>query len=97
MSKDVTLFVPGALWKRPPPPVKKPLRQLNPEEQARVARNKASVCIHMPDMVPFIKELHEAGMIDGWRGVGEVVFIDIEGQNTARTMITLEGNEHVTT
>jgi len=49
------------------------LLQLNPAQTAQVARNKALVCEHMPELVPFIKELHEAGMIDGWRGVGEVV------------------------
>lgn len=57
-------------------PVKRPLRDLNPAEQAKVARNKAAVYAHMPELVPFIKELHEAGMIDGWRGVGEVVLLD---------------------
>lgn len=56
-------------------PVKVPLRELNPAEQARVARNKAAVYAHLPEMVPFIKELHEAGMIDGWRGVGEVTLL----------------------
>lgn len=54
----------------------KPLRELKPEERARVARNKASVCARLPDMAPFFNELHEAGMIDGWRGVGEVVLLD---------------------
>ena len=50
----------------------RPLRQLNQAEVAQVARNKAAVYEHLPEAVPFIKELHEAGMIDGWRGVGEV-------------------------
>lgn len=50
----------------------KPLRPLSKAEQEKVAANRAAVYEHMPDMLPFFKDLHEAGMIDGWRGVGEV-------------------------
>ena len=63
---------------KPLPPYKDPprrvLRELNPAEQARVADNKALVYASMPELVPFIKELHEAGMIDGWRSVKVEIF-----------------------
>lgn len=62
-------FVPG----HPYPPLKiRPLRELSEREKEIVAVNRAAVYEHMPDMLPFFKDLHEAGMIDGWRGVGEV-------------------------
>jgi hypothetical protein len=66
----------GHFFIKPTSPFKEPvfrvLCALNPAEQARVAANKALVCEHMPEMVPIIRELHEAGMIDGWRSVGKV-------------------------
>lgn len=46
-----------------------PLCPLNAEEQEQVARNKATVYSHMPELLPWIKTLHEEKMIDGWRGV----------------------------
>jgi hypothetical protein len=90
----VELFVPGALWKRPPPPVKRPLKVLSAAESERVAENKAVVLKHMPELVPVIKELHEVGLIDGWRSVGAVVIHASTG--SARTDITNEGNGHGT-
>lgn len=51
---------------------RRPLRVLTKAEQDKIAANRAAVHEHMPELVPIIKELHEAGMIDGWRGVGEV-------------------------
>ena len=61
---------------KPEPPYaeipRRALLLLNPAQMEKVARNKAAVCEHMPELVPFIRELHEAGMIDGWRGVIEV-------------------------
>lgn len=53
-------------------PVRRPLRTLSVAEQAKVAENRAAVHEHLPEMLPFIKELHEAGMIDGWRSVVKV-------------------------
>lgn len=47
----------------------KPLKALSEAEQAAVAANQAAIYEHMPELVPIIKELHKAGMIDGWRGV----------------------------
>lgn len=58
-----------------PDPVRQPLRPLNDAELATVAQNKALVCTHMPEMVPIIKELHECGLIDGWRSVVKVVVL----------------------
>lgn len=67
------VFIPGRYFKRPSPPEKRPLRQLNPEELTAIAQTKALVHTHMPELVPIIKELHECGLINGWRNVGEVV------------------------
>ena len=50
----------------------KPQRELKQKEVAAVAANKAAVVKYLPDMAPFFNELHEAGMIDGWRGVVKV-------------------------
>lgn len=41
-------------------------------EQARAAENRDLVREHLPEALPFIKELHEMGMIDGWRNVESV-------------------------
>lgn len=57
----------------------RPLRELKAAEQELVARRKAAVIEHLPDMAPFFYELHEAGMIDGWRGVVAVELIDDKG------------------
>jgi len=44
-------------------------RALSHAETEAVARNKAFVQENMPELVPFIRELHELGMIAGWRAV----------------------------
>lgn len=44
-------------------------RPLSDAERAKVAENKAFVETNLPDLIPFIKELHAEGMIDGWRAV----------------------------
>jgi hypothetical protein len=48
------------------------LPTLSAAAQARVHENRALVHEHLPEALPFIKELHELGMIPGWRAV-EVV------------------------
>lgn len=68
----------GALAK--PAPVPRPLRALSAAEQEKVAENRAAVHEHLPEMLPFIKELHEAGLIDGWRSVVKVELLQ-EGKN----------------
>lgn len=50
-------------------PAAAPPRTLTDAERAAVAANKAFVEAHLPDLVPFVKELHAEGLIDGWRAV----------------------------
>lgn len=45
---------------------------LSAAAQARVHKNRALVHEHLPEALPFIKELHELGMIPGWRSVESV-------------------------
>lgn len=51
------------------------LPQLTAAAQERVATNRALVHEHMPEMLPVIKELHELGLIAGWRNVEEVTVL----------------------
>lgn len=76
-------FRPGRYFKMQPPPVKRPLRELTQRENDVVAERRASVHEMGKDAVDFVIALHKAGMIDGWRSVGEIVFFK-------------EGNEHGT-
>ncbi|MBI2307550.1 MAG: hypothetical protein HYU78_09620 [Rhodocyclales bacterium] len=46
-----------------------PARELSDQEAQRVAENRAFVLEHLPELVPFIKDLHAEGLIDGWRAV----------------------------
>lgn len=55
-----------------PDPVPRPLRALSVKEQATVAENRAEIHEYMPEMLPIIKEMHAAGLIDGWRSVVKV-------------------------
>lgn len=41
--------------------------QQSAEERAQATR--ALIKQHLPEAVPFIRELHQLGMIDGWRNV----------------------------
>ncbi|HJW25160.1 MAG TPA: hypothetical protein VJ576_09700 [Rhodocyclaceae bacterium] len=61
-GRVTAIHSPATAGRRPP-------RQLSEAEQAAVAGNREFVLEHMPDAVPFIKELHDLGMIDGWRSV----------------------------
>lgn len=61
-------------------PAPRPLRALSAAEQEKVAENRAAVHKYLPEMLPFIKELHEAGLIDGWRSVVKVELLQ-EGKN----------------
>lgn len=61
------------------PAARAALRPLSADEAARVAENKARVERHLPEMLPFFKDLYAEGLIDGWRAVVSVrVF---EGMN----------------
>lgn len=57
---------------------KKPLRHLSAADLAKVAANREMVRIHIPELGPILKELNEAGMVDGWRSVGEVVLLNVD-------------------
>ncbi len=48
------------------------MKPLNEKERARVAANVAQVKALMPELVPEIKALHEAGLIEGWRNVAYI-------------------------
>ena len=42
------------------------------EERARIAQNVVAVKEMLPELVPFLQELHAEGMIEGWRDVAYV-------------------------
>lgn len=44
-------------------------RALSEAEEERVAENRAFILTHLPELVPFIKDLHAVGLVDGWRAV----------------------------
>jgi hypothetical protein len=46
-----------------------PARPLTAEAHARAAAMRAAVLETIPDAVPLIHALHQAGLIDGWRAV----------------------------
>jgi len=49
------------------------MRLLHPDlDREQIAANKAAVMERLPELLPFIRELHALGMIDGWRNVVEV-------------------------
>lgn len=50
----------------------RPGESLTDAERQRIASNVAEVKRLMPELVPEIKALHEAGLIDGWRAVRQV-------------------------
>lgn len=63
----------------PPPkplPGRRPLPPLSPAEQARVAdiREQARA---LPGVEETIRELYEAGLIDGWRNVLEITPLEV--------------------
>jgi len=52
-----------------PVPASKPLAPLTPEQKERVSQARADMYALFPELVPMIKGLSDAGMIDGWRAV----------------------------
>lgn len=42
---------------------------LSQADAARVEANRQFVREHMPELVPTIRALYEAGLIDGWRAI----------------------------
>lgn len=57
---------------------KRVLPPLTTAEQARIAGNRTLVREHMPELVDEIRELHELGLIDGWRNVESVELLGEE-------------------
>lgn len=53
-------------------PARAAVRPLSDAEQARVAERVALVKEHLPEVMPFIRELHDLGMVEGLRCIGEV-------------------------
>lgn len=50
----------------------KPENGLSASETERINRNREAVYRLLPEMVPFIKELQQLGMIEGWRTIESV-------------------------
>lgn len=48
------------------------LKPLNEKDKARVAALATEVKEQVPEVIPFFKELHELGMVDGWRAFNGV-------------------------
>jgi len=60
-------------------------RALTAEERERVEANRAEVHRHLPELVPFVRELHQGGVVDGWRCVRRVkVFDGDEHEHSAK-------------
>lgn len=57
-----------------------PSSELSDEEIQRIAENKAFVREHMPELGDFIKALHAAGLIRGWRDVQNCKLINEKTQ-----------------
>lgn len=53
-------------------PSRRPAAPITEAESQRIRENIATVKAHLPEVVPLIKELHDAGLIDGWRAVQNV-------------------------
>jgi hypothetical protein len=51
---------------------RRPLAPLSAREQEIIGRRRELVLQHMPELVPEIKALVDAGMIDGWRNVTRI-------------------------
>lgn len=49
---------------------------LTPKQQAQVATNRDFVREHMPELTSMLKEMHAAGLIDGWRSVENCRLLD---------------------
>lgn len=59
-----------------------PEGDLSKEAIEHITENRAFVIEHMPELVDFIKALHSAGLISGWRSVQNCKKIQrIEGKN----------------
>lgn len=43
------------------------MRLLSPEREDEIRELRANVREHIPELVPFIKDLVDAGVVEGWR------------------------------
>ena len=51
---------------------KKPPAPIDDAERARIAGNVAGLREQCPELVPFFKDLHAEGLVDGWRAIDYV-------------------------
>lgn len=58
-------------------------RPLTDAEAERVAFNRQQIIDHVPGAVSVIKDLHAAGLIDGWRAVIDVQILPEAQHGTA--------------
>lgn len=70
-------------------------RALSDGEKAAIAQRREFVHEHLPEAVDFVKQLHELGMIEGWRNVTRVGMIEDAPPETACCGPFLRGDEYV--
>lgn len=58
----------------------KPLAELSEADKASIEGNKEFILEHMPDMLPFIRDLLATNQIDGWRNIKQTRLLD-ESEN----------------
>ena len=51
-------------------------RKLTDSELAKAAESRSFVHEHMPEALPFIRDLVSAGLLDGWRSVVQCELVD---------------------
>lgn len=56
-----------------------PAKPLPDHEIERISEVRAEVHRYLPELVPFINELYELGMVDGWRCVKNVTVFAEKG------------------
>lgn len=54
----------------------RPLRELSDAENDTIAKNVALHKEHLPEFAPFVRALHETGLIDGWRAITHIQIIE---------------------
>lgn len=59
----------GRATRGSPPSAPAALKPLSEAEEARVADNKDFILTHMPEMLPIIRDLLAADLVDGWRSI----------------------------
>lgn len=54
----------------------RPAAPLSAADEAAIEANKRFIQQHMPDFVPFLRDLREIGYADGWRNVVRTKLLD---------------------